>query len=133
VRPEVSIVAASGETKKLGGAHAAPGLYETTFPLETYGEFVRLRVDSKVEGSDAMVTKNYAVVESFPPEYRAAAPDRAFLQHAADSTKGKVEPAPADAFTFVGDPARGLRDLWRLLVLVAGILLPLDIALRRLS
>ena len=133
VRPEVSIVWASGEVKKLASAHAAPGLYETTFPIETYGEFVRLRVDSKVEGSDSVVSKSYAVVESFPPEYRAAAPDRGFLQHAADVTKGKLDPEVASAFVFEGPSARGLRDLWRILVLIAGLLLPLDIALRRLS
>ena len=133
VRPDVAIVGASGEARKLASSHVAPGLYESQFPIETYGEFVRLRVDSKVEGSDALVSKSYAVVESFPPEYRAAAPDRGFLQHVATATKGSVDPSPSSAFTFEGQRARGLRDLWRLLVLIAGLLLPLDIALRRLS
>lgn len=46
--------------------------------------------------------------------------------------KGRVAPAPDQAFAFEGEPARGLRDLWRLCVLIAGLLLPIDIALRRM-
>ncbi len=133
VRPEIAIVAANGEQQKLDGALTAPGLFEARFPLETYGEFVRLRIENKLPSGEGVGHRNYAVVESFPPEYRAAAPDRGFLAHAARSGNGRLDGTVAQAFEFTGDPARGLRDLWRLCVLLAALLLPLDIALRRLS
>jgi uncharacterized membrane protein len=132
VHPEVAIVSSSGEAKTLDAQHVAPGLFQTRFPLETYGDFVRLRVTSRL-GEQVVGLRNYAVVESYPPEYRAAAANDAFLQHAADATGGRREPPIAEAFTFDGEPARGLLDLWRWCVLLAGLLLPLDIALRRLG
>ena len=55
------------------------------------------------------------------------------MKHAAEETGGRHEPEVAEALTFTGEPARGLRDLWRLCVLLAALLLPLDIALRRLG
>ncbi len=132
LRPEVAIVSASGEADAIDTRHAAPGLYEASFPLRTYGDFVRLRVRT-LFGKEEFVVKNYAVVESYPPEYRAAVADRPFMEHASQATGGAVEPAAETAFVFEGEDARGLRDLWRLCVLLAGLLLPLDIALRRLG
>jgi hypothetical protein len=131
VHPEIAIVSSSGEAKALDAQHTAPGLFQARFPLETWGDFVRLRVTSRL-GEQVVGLRNYAVVESYPPEYRAAAANAAFLQHAADATGGRREPPPAAAFAFDGERARGLLDLWRWCVLLAGLLLPLDIALRRL-
>jgi hypothetical protein len=132
IRPEVALVDAAGEARKLMTEHTAPGLYRARFPIETYGEFVRMRVESRLDGQ-LVGLKKYAVVESYAPEYRSATADKMFLEQAAKTTKGRVAPAPDRAFVFEGDPARGLRDLWRLCVLLAALLLPLDIALRRLG
>ena len=132
VEPTVSIVDASGSTRDLGAEHTAPGLYEAEFDIDTYGDYMRLRVESRHDGQPVKLT-NYAVVESYPPEYRTATADRAFLEHATEVTSGRREPEPAAAIAFEGDPARGLRDLWRLFVLIAGLLLPIDIALRRIG
>ena len=132
VKPEVALVDASGQARRLPTEHAAPGLYRARFPIETYGDFVRMRVESRL--NDQLVgLKNYAVVESYAPEYRAASADRAFLDHVAKTTKGNTAAAADQAFVFDGEPARGLRDLWRLCALLAALLLPLDIALRRLG
>ena len=131
VQPQVALVDANGGTKGVPTEHAAPGLYRAKFPIETYGDFVRMRVETRFEDQLGAL-KNYAVVESYPPEYRTASADRGFLEQAAKTTNGAVEPPAASAFVFAGDPARGLRDLWRLCVLLAALLLPLDIALRRL-
>jgi len=132
VQPEVALVDAAGQSRRLTTEHAAPGLYRTRFPIETYGDFVRMRVETRLEGQ-LVGLKNYAVVESYAPEYRAAAADRGFLDQVAKTTTGRTAPPPDQAFAFTGDPARGLRDLWRLCALLAALLLPLDIALRRLG
>lgn len=132
VVPKLSVVEASSATTAIDAQHVAPGMYEAELPIEDYGEFVRLRVDSEVDG-DVKMIRNYAVVESYPPEYRAATADSSFLEHVARSTDGRSMPTAEDATKFEGDPARGLDDLWRLCVLLAGLLLPLDIALRRLG
>ena len=63
---------------------------------------------------------------------RARPADRAFLEHVSVATGGRSEPAAETALAVEGEPARGLRDLWRLCLLLAALLLPLDIALRRL-
>ncbi len=131
-KPELSIVAASGDTKPVPVSHTAPGEFEASFPLESYGEFVRLRVETRLD--DQLVgLLRYAVIESYPPEYRAAAPDAEFLERVATATGGRQAPEPGAAMAFDTPPARGLEDLWRLCVLAAALLLPLDIALRRLT
>ena len=56
-----------------------------------------------------------------------------FLDRVAATTGGRSEPDGPATLAFEGPPARGLRDLWRLFVLLAGLLLPIDIALRRLG
>lgn len=132
VQPEVAVVDATGQARRLTTEHAAPGLYRARFPLETYGDFVRMRIESRLD-NQLVGLKNYAVVESYAPEYRAATADRAFLEHVASATHGSSASAPDKAFVFAGAPARGLRDLWRLCALLAALLLPLDIALRRLG
>jgi uncharacterized membrane protein len=132
VVPSVHVVDAVGNARALPMTHHAPGLVETRFPLPAYGEFVRLRVESRLQ-DQVVALKKYAVVESYPPEYRAAAADLAFLETAHAATGGRRLGEAAGCFDFAGDPASGLRDLWRLLVLLAVLLLPLDIALRRLA
>ncbi len=134
VTPTVAVVEASGSIRGVQSAHVAPGMFETKIPIENYGEFMRLRVDSRNNESGQLVgLRNYAVVESYPPEYRAATEDTTFLEHASDTTGGRREPEARATVEFDSPPARGLRDLWRLCVLLAGLLLPLDIALRRLG
>jgi hypothetical protein len=135
VEPSVSVVEANGAIRSVESQHVAPGMYEAKIPIENYGEFMRLRVDSKDRLQDGKVVglRNYAVVESYPPEYRAATSDLGFLEHTSAITGGRREPEASATLEFEGSPARGLRDLWRLCVLIAGLLLPLDIALRRLG
>jgi hypothetical protein len=130
--PELSIVSASGASEVVAVTHDAPGEFAAEFPLESYGEFIRLRVETRLE--DQLVgLLRYAVIESYPPEYRSAAPDDEFLERVAEATAGRREPVAEQVFEFDSPPARGLQDLWRLCVLLAALLLPLDIALRRLT
>ncbi len=132
VKPSLALLDATGEARAVELSKTAPGLVEASFPLETYGDYVRLRVESRLD-EQLVGLRNWAVVESYPPEYRAAAPDLAFLDHIGRTTGGRREPPVASAFEFEGPPARGLEDLWRLCILLAGLLLPLDIALRRIG
>jgi hypothetical protein len=62
-----------------------------------------------------------------------AAPDIERLELVARSTGGVVSPDRAALWKFDGEPARTPKDTWWWWLVVAAILLPLDIALRRLS
>jgi hypothetical protein len=132
VVPALALVEPSGTAKPVALQHTAPGLVEASFPLETFGDFVRMRVETRL-GEQLVGLRNWAVVESYPPEYRAAATDTAFLDHLSRTTGGRREPLPSASFEFDGPPARGLEDLWRLCALLAALLLPLDLALRRIG
>jgi hypothetical protein len=72
------------------------------------------------------------VVLPYSPEYRAAVPDPEFLAGVAHGGGGTVLTDPRPAFAHTLPPARVVRDWGPALLLSAALLLPLDVASRRL-
>lgn len=132
VAPDVSILDAGAEPRPLDVEHTAPGLYTARFPIEKYGNFYRLLVVHR-QGGEPVDVKALAVSESFSPEFRTAAPNEELLRHIARETNGVFAPSTDDIWKFTGDPGRTPQDTWPWWLVAAAILLPLDIAVRRLG
>lgn len=75
----------------------------------------------------------FGVTESYCPEFRTAASGLELLAVVARSTGGVVSPDRAAISRFDDEPARTPKDTWWWWLVLAEILLPLDIALRRRS
>lgn len=133
VEPELSILPdGDGDGAALAVRHIAPGLFQASFPIERYGDAYRVLLVNRQEGEVAEL-RAFGVTESYSPEFRTAAPDLAGLALIADATGGVVSPTAEAVWDFQGEPARTPQDTWWWWLVAAACLLPLDIALRRLS
>jgi uncharacterized membrane protein len=132
VMPRLSLLLEGESSVDVPVRHVAPGLFDAEVEVERYGEFQRLLVVYEQDG-EPVDLRALAFVESYSPEFKSVAGDAALLELAARETGGSFDPAAGEAFLFAGEPARTPRDTWWWWLVVAALLLPLDVALRRLS
>jgi hypothetical protein len=107
----------------------APGRYAQTFPVREVGAYL-VTVTSRGGGGAAGNTTG--VVVPYPPEYRDLKPNEFLLTQLAETTGGRLDPAPEQIY---GGPRRSARypqEVWTWLVLLAALLWPIDVAIRRL-
>jgi len=124
-----SVVGPSMKVKQLAIEQTGPGRYEATFDAREVGSYVInvVRRDRDQTSPDVNV-----ITIPYPPEYKDIAPNTALLKRIAQETGGRFNPEPSMVFTQDFRRSRAYTDLWRLLVLLAAVLLPLDVAVRRL-
>jgi len=109
---------------------SSPGLYEAKFPARQPGIYM---VNILRDGSQDISVATAAVSLPYSPEYRYGGTDTNFLKGLAKTTGGGIITDPAAAFADNLPPAHGGVELWFWLLLAAALLLPLDIAARRLA
>jgi uncharacterized membrane protein len=109
----------------------APGRYEATFVPETEGAyFVRLAGEGE---NDFTVNQTAGWVMSYSPEYSLTAPSGTLLPDIAALTGGRsLEDAPGEVFAHNLNAQAALNPIAPFLLLAALLLLPFDIAVRRL-
>lgn len=124
-----SVVGPSMKGKQLSIDQTGPGRYEATFDAREVGSYVVnvVRRDQDQTSPDVSV-----ITIPYPPEYKDIAPNTALLKRIASETGGRYDAKASEVFTQAFRRSRAYTDLWRLLVILAAILLPLDVAVRRL-
>ncbi|WPD18640.1 VWA domain-containing protein [Thermaerobacter composti] len=118
----------------------APDRAEARLPVTqpgVYGVAVDLSGGTAAAGGSGIVL-NTAVAVPYPAEFRNPGPDPAYLESLAAVTGGRLleldELASGGILSGAGLPAPpGRRPLWPYLLGVAALLLPLDVAARRLG
>lgn len=125
-----SVVGPSMKGKQLAIEQTGPGRYEATFDAREVGSYVVnvVRRDQDETSPDVNV-----ITIPYPPEYKDIVPNTALLKRIASETRGKFSPEASEIFTQDFRRAKAYTDLWRLLVILAAVLLPLDVAVRRLA
>jgi uncharacterized membrane protein len=118
-------------SKAIGLAQVAPGVYEAPLGEIDPGAYV-IRVSQTRPGSPAL-GRTLGLVAPTPPEYRVLGANEAFLATLRSATAGRAIDLPADAWTHDLTANAASTDLWPTLLLIALLLWPLDIALRRVS
>ena len=109
----------------------APELFEAKFPANEQGSYLIKIVEETSQGERRSTTAGLVV--PYSPEYGELKGSTDLLERLAAITGGKVISSPSESFGPGLPPAYGDVPLaWWLLMAVA-ILLPLDIALRRLN
>jgi uncharacterized membrane protein len=132
----LSVIGPSPKTDKrdIAMKQTAPGRYEATFPLDSYGSFL-LRASHERrtdDGKKSAVAVSYGHVQNpYPPEYARFEPDRETLLRLATATGGKVDPEPKAVFDPQGESISYHEDLWPRLVSGAIVLFLLDLLVRR--
>lgn len=135
---EANVVAPGGAVQNLILAQTAPGRYQAEFTPETEGAYF-VRVAGSALGADgteeAVVGQTGGWVLGYSPEYRQVDSSPALLAGMAELTGGR-DLSGAGGVTAVFDHTlpsqRAARPIWTWLTLLAVVLLPLDIAMRRL-
>ncbi len=128
-----NVVGPNGKTQAVTLRQVAPGRYEANFTSTTPGIYLlRLAGQPGQEGGAGFVETTGWIL-SYSPEYRAIEPNPDLLVRLAALTDGKVASAdPREAFSHDLKAARATRAVWPWLLALAAILLPLDVAARRL-
>jgi Ca-activated chloride channel family protein len=132
VTPELSLLREEGTASPLEVEHLGPGLFRSSFPIESYGRFHRLLVVQR-RGEEVLDLRTLGVTQSYSAEFLTPYPDLELLGRLAESTGGRLEPDPSELWRFEGRPGRSPRPTRAWLLALACLLLPLDIALRRLG
>jgi hypothetical protein len=132
---QVNVVDPAGQTQTVTLQQIAPGRYEGTFTPTTEGAYLlRVAGADPAAPAEAPVAETAGWVLSYSPEYQTLAADPNFLLRVAQATGGHVVGEDTGEI-FRHDlpiPARASRPVWPALLVFAALLLPLDIAVRRL-
>ena len=117
------------ESRSLRLRQSAPGRYETEFPLRESGIY-GVTISEGKKGAESV--QNASLVISYPPEFKQVQPDRALAERIARAGGGRLSPPPDGIFKHDVRGQANPTDVWQLLILIAALLLPFDVAVRRL-
>ncbi|MBA2720665.1 MAG: VWA domain-containing protein, partial [Chloroflexi bacterium] len=118
-------------SKALGLSQVAPGVYEVELGEIDPGAYV-LRVSQTRPGTTAL-GRTLGLVAPTPAEYRILGTNEGYLATLRSATGGRAITLPLDTWTHDLRTNASSTDLWPLLLILALLLWPLDIALRRVS
>jgi uncharacterized membrane protein len=127
---EVTVSRPDGSSEQVGLRQVAPGRYEGRFMTEQLGSYIV----SVAEGQGEMVgvaSAGYSL--AYPPEYRSFEANLPLLEEISQATGGRRLERPQDVWRELPNPGETIQDLWRTLLLAACLLLPFDVAVRRLA
>jgi len=124
------VAQAGGQPLELDLSPTGPGRYSGTFPLNGPGTYI-VRVDEQRDGV-AVGTAEAGLPVSYAAEFRQVTADTRRMEQIARAGGGHVLPEPASAFADDLAPISVPLPLQPILLAIAAILLPLEIAIRRL-
>lgn len=128
---QANVVSPSGSTDNIVMVQTAPGRYSANFTPQEPGAYLLRVVES---GGQNFAGQTGGWVFGYSPEYRVLqANPNALIQLAAITGGGLAAAEPAAVFKHDLPVTRATNPVWQLLLLLAALLLPLDIALRRLQ
>ena len=127
----VRIASPDGQSKEVTLSQQAPGLFTGSFDASALGSYIVTVAEKDPNGGMRVSSSGFSV--PYPPEYRSFRPNRPLLDQVSKLTKGQELKNPLDALRPVPDPGVSIRELWPLFVLLAALMIPLDVAVRRLA
>ncbi len=130
-----NVVSPDGETTAVALQQVAPGRYEGTFVPATDGAYF-IRVAGADSDEETVVGQTSGWVLGYSPEYQSVEANPALLAEIAGIGEGRDlsqhETPQLAVFEHSLDSDPATRPIWQWLLLAATLLLPFDIAIRRL-
>jgi uncharacterized membrane protein/uncharacterized protein YegL len=132
----VNVVAPDGSTQAVTVAQVAPGRYIGTFTPATEGAYLIRAAGTdptQPAGTQPPVAQTAGWVMSYSPEYQTLTADPNFLPQLAALAGGHIlGNDPSEIYLHnLPAPRAASRPDWPVLLLIAALLLPIDIAVRR--
>ncbi len=118
--------------EELAVRQTGPGHYEGWFDAPQTGTYLVNVVQKSMDGGPSKSTV-VGLSTAYSPEYRSTQPNRPLLAQLAQSGSGRVDPAPAAVFGGDRPGVLSPTDMIPRLLFLAMLLLPIDVAMRRLS
>lgn len=125
-----SVIGPDMKAKPIVVEQTGPGRYESSFDARSVGTYV-VSVAQK-GGSDISPDVNVIGIP-YPPEYKDMSPNEPLLQRISQETSGKFNPDSSRVFGGNFRKSKTFTDIWRLLLIISMLLLPIDVAVRRVA
>ncbi|MGB0384915.1 MAG: VWA domain-containing protein [Ardenticatenaceae bacterium] len=127
------IVGPDGGTVELTVPQVGAGEYRVELPSDAIGAYFTT-ITQRDENGDPLASTTRGLVVPYSPEYRLQQPDETLLSQIATQTGGNVRNLSQPGAVFEHPPQHVTRaeELWPWLLLLALILFPFDIAVRRI-
>jgi uncharacterized membrane protein len=127
-----NVVAPTGQVETVSLTQQAPGRYEASFQPQLEGAYF-MRLAGEDEAADVVVGQTAGWVLGYSPEYRQLEPEIDLLAQLAGMTGGQEVTGNITAvFERAPQSQPSSRPVWPWLTLLALLLLPVDVGLRRL-
>lgn len=126
-----TLIAPDGTTQAITLRQVAPGQYQATLPSPPTGSYLVQVVARR--GGEAVGQSTAGLVVPYSPEYRQRSANPALLEAIARATGGQVLETPGAVFRHDLRAVQHAREIGLPLLLLAALLLPLDIGVRRLG
>ncbi|MBN2146089.1 MAG: VWA domain-containing protein [Anaerolineales bacterium] len=130
---QANIIDPAGDVTSIPLQQTAPGAYEASFIPSRQGAYLIRLIGQPVNPTQSPVAETAGWVLSYSPEYRRFDPDPDALLRLALAHGGRLaSDDPAEAFSHTLSASQSYLPLWPQLLTLAALLLPFDIAARRL-
>jgi uncharacterized membrane protein len=127
----VRVSTPGGGSREVSLSQEAPGKYRGEFEANDIGTYIATVAEKDPQGGTRTSATGYSV--PYPAEYRTYRANRPLLERTASTTGGKALADPREALRPVKDPGASIQELWPICVLLAALLLPIDVGVRRLA
>lgn len=127
---EVRLATPEGDSKPLTVNQVGPGTFEARFDARELGSYI-VTVAEEQNGQTLASSSGFSI--PYPLEYRSFRANRPLLAALSQSTGGRELKNPAEAVRAADKPGLSIQELWFWFVLAAMVLLPIDVAVRRLA
>ena len=120
-----------GEKLPVELQQTAPGRYESTFALETYGSYV-VQITHTNEDGDRIAISNGTLTWPYPDEYLTLNPNEKLINKTAEIGRGEVNPTIERLFDPEGEKVKRKAELWPWFLFGVLAVFVLEILTRRL-
>ncbi|MGE0000560.1 MAG: VWA domain-containing protein [Fimbriimonadaceae bacterium] len=120
-----------GEAQDVLLTQEAPGLFSGKFDASDLGSYIVTASEPGPAGETRVSANGFSV--PYPPEYRSFATNTPMLSAIAENSSGRFLTEPKEALRPLQRPGDSVSELWPLLALIAAVLVPVDVAVRRLA
>ncbi len=128
---QVSLISPQGQILKLPLEQTAVGEYGLTLPSDQAGSWmVQVATNPPKDGQSELWSRSYAV--PYSAELAAVGSDPVLMESLAKAGGGRFNPSPAQVLSAPARLRKASRELWPDLLLFSLLLLPLEVAIRRL-
>ncbi|MEQ1820994.1 MAG: hypothetical protein ABL949_00620, partial [Fimbriimonadaceae bacterium] len=127
---EVRVSLPDGTFKGMTLTQTGPGEFRGTFDATEVGSYI---VTVAEDGADRSRVSTSGFSVSYPPEYRSYRTNEPLLKEVSSITKGERLKDPSQSVRLAVDPGFSVQELWAFFVLLGAVLVPIDVAVRRIA